>query len=141
MANNEIRIGIWGGAGAGKTTFLSVLRQAAIHATPQWRVTATGANRQAAQTFMDDSDRFHQDNTFHGATVANATTFDLSFSTHQRVRRGTPSSFVVTIRDVPGGWFSQLSTTQTTELLHHFVDCHGILPHRRYVRFDRGCGM
>jgi energy-coupling factor transporter ATP-binding protein EcfA2 len=130
----EIKIGIWGGSGSGKTTYLSALRIAALNdQSGRWVI--DGLDPLSAR-FLSDGTRLLRRGTFPPPTeAASAARYsyevrgNLTAGLLDRLRYkvGSPRyvNFKLDVFDYPGGLL--LTADAGDELWQYLADCQGLL--------------
>jgi hypothetical protein len=126
-AADAIRIGVWGSARSGKTTFLAALRIAAIKS----RLPIAGRDEASSAFLSRSTDQLTLHRKFPAPTQTAAhLSWSLSCSLsgdsgRTRSPREALSSFLVEFQDPPGGDF--LAGQVNEVVLQHLAECHGII--------------
>jgi hypothetical protein len=125
-AAGTIRIGVWGSARSGKTTFLAALRIAAIKS----RLPILGKNAASSAFLSGSTDQL----TLHRKFPAPPTAADLSWSLFlswptdragARTTRDAGSSFIIELHDSPGTSF--VAGKVNDVVLKRLTESHGII--------------
>jgi hypothetical protein len=126
---SSFRLGLWGTAGAGKTTYLTMLYEA-LADDPQITVVADRSAREFAEVYRGDIKERGQ---FPSATLRHATLDMLHYSIypepeHSEDRR---KPFKLSFIDAPGGYYENLDGNDTVQsqmtILDFLSNCHGII--------------
>lgn len=149
MADDSIQIGLWGGPGSGKTTYLAALRTAALlDEKGEWRIEGQDDVFPGSTMFLAKQTNLLRHGQFPGPTTSVADygykitgtvargVFDQIFSLlkvkgelKRRLFNLLPLSKTVTfnlhIRDYPGGSFA--SPDYQDELWQYLADCSGLI--------------
>ncbi|HEX8145496.1 MAG TPA: hypothetical protein VF553_23205 [Pyrinomonadaceae bacterium] len=138
---DPIKIGIWGGSGSGKTTFLSALRIAilkyATNTRTQWNINGLDEISPRSSIFLEENTRKLQNLIFPAATidaVAATYTYEIngsfpSNSLGEKVRnwfsRTSDIQFILDVFDYPGGHL--LTRDANDPLWEYLAGCHGLI--------------
>ena len=137
---NDIKIGIWGGSGSGKTTFLAALRIALLKyaksTDASWSIYGLDEKSPRSSLFLEENTRQLENLVFPVPTLAVPTTYTYevngSYSSDSILKRGwnwlTKSGdiqFNLDVFDYPGGYLMDRDANDT--LWEHLAGCDGLI--------------
>jgi len=138
---DPIKIGIWGGSGSGKTTFLSALRIATLkhgkNTGTQWNINGLDQISPRSASFLRDNTKELQNLIFPAATtapVADTYTYEVngsfpSNSLREKIRNWFSNSkdvqFILNVFDYPGG--DLLVRDEKDILWEYLAGCQGLI--------------
>lgn len=144
-----VRIGLWGGPGSGKTTYLAALRIAALlDETSDWKLQGQDDLFPGSTKFLAEQTNFLRRGKFPAPTHDSAdfgyrvsgmvipslvdqfagvlgVRKQLRNEIMGKLKMARPMNFTLHVRDYPGGDF--LSTDYEDELWQYLSDCHGLI--------------
>jgi hypothetical protein len=137
---DEIRIGVWGGPGSGKTTFLASLRIAALlEESGEWSICGQDSLYPGSTKFLADVTNTLRKGEFPAATT---TSFEYAYEVTGRVTPGIlrdmpgtalqmlgigrQVSFILHLYDTPGGYFASI-TDPNNALWEKLANCDGLI--------------
>ena len=131
---DAIKVGIWGGSGSGKTTFLAALRIAILkyakNTRTQWNINGLDEIHPHSSKFLEENTRNLQSGIFPPATseaTAATYTYEIngSLSTEGWRKKRKSVQFILDVFDYPGG---DLSTKDSGDVLWEYLaECQGLI--------------
>lgn len=131
---DAIKIGVWGGPGSGKTTFLAALRIAILkyarNTNTSWTINGIDEKHAGSALFLETNTRYLQRGEFPPATTGKPTDATYTYEVNGTLlaswpRRSKDVQFTLNVFDYPGG--DLLDKDAGDELWEYLTDCQGLI--------------